>query len=115
MRQPINDKIRAERGAEWDDVCSNARGTVTEVPPDEECRDPNTLTNEERSDQAAAGLRAYAQEIGVDTADTTVQDLLADLAHWCDRHGVDLWDCWDSAGRNYHEETNGKGVQFHAK
>ena len=115
MKQPISDKIRQERAAEWDELVSNSRDEVKSVPPEDPHRDPNTPTNDERAGWANTALRAYTQEVGVDVCETAAQDLINDLAHWCDRHGVDLWDCWESAGRNYHDETDGKGVQFHAK
>jgi hypothetical protein len=114
-RKARENVYRDERGEEWDRIESNARSEVTSVPPEEEFRDPNTPTNEQRSGWANEALRAFGQAVGVDTCETNVNDLINDLAHWCDRHGVDLWECWQGAAASYHEETNGKGVQFHAK
>jgi len=41
-----------------------------------------------------------------------VSDLLADLAHWCDRHNVDLPSALVHAAQHYHAETGGTGRQF---
>jgi hypothetical protein len=41
-----------------------------------------------------------------------VSDLLADLAHWCDRNRVDLPSALAHAARHYHTETGGQGEQL---
>jgi hypothetical protein len=60
-------------------------------------------------------LKAHAVLVGVDVVEAHVQDLINDLAHWCDRHGVELFECWRKAESNYEAETDGKGAQFDAK
>jgi len=101
---------------QWDEMSAAARSEVKSVPPEEcpESKDPNTPTNENRSAWAEVGLKAYAMTVGVDTLETAVQDFLNDLAHWCDRHGLQLEELRDNAAEHYHEETDGKGTQFHA-
>ena len=59
-----------------------------------------------RIKQAQIALAAYKKQGGVDP-DCLVRDLMADLGHWCDKHGLD----WDNEVRiardNYRCEKNG--------
>lgn len=41
-----------------------------------------------------------------------VADLLCDIAHWCDRNGVDLQSALRLANSHYLEETGGRGTQL---
>jgi len=77
-------------------------------------------TNNERASWAEAALLAFAQRTGLakellgDKEDPflILSDLLADLAHWCDRHGVDLPSALIHAAQHYLAETGGTGRQF---
>jgi len=88
--------------------------TVTNDMPDD------GPTNDERASWAEAALLSFAQRTGLakemlgDKEDPflIVSDLLADLAHWCDRHNVDLPSALVHAARHYDAETGGTGRQF---
>ncbi|HEY4679036.1 MAG TPA: hypothetical protein VIJ01_17855 [Candidatus Angelobacter sp.] len=76
--------------------------------------------NDDRALWAEAALLAFAQRTGLakeivgDKEDRffIISDLLADLAHWCDRHEVDLPAALVHAAQHYRAETNGRGKQF---
>jgi len=84
--------------------------------------DDEGTTNDERASWAEAALLVFAQRIGTakkmigDKEDPflIVSDLLADLAHWCDRHEVDLQSALAHAAKHYLAETNGEGKQFNS-
>jgi len=44
-----------------------------------------------------------------------VADLLCDIAHWCDRTGVDLQSALRLATSHYMEETGGQGTQLESR
>ncbi len=69
----------------------------TNLPPDPEQR------NEIRASHAAVTLVLYG---------SSVRELIADLAHWCDRNGVSLWREIARAGKHYQRETDNQGEQF---
>lgn len=59
-----------------------------------------------RIKQAQAALTAYSKQRGVDP-DCLVRELIADLGHWCDKHGLD-WDHEVAIARdNYTAEVAG--------
>lgn len=68
------------------------------LPPD-----PEDM-NEERSRWAEAAILEFQQQTGTDLEDA-VSDLLADLMHWCDRHGSDFDHELQRARYHYDEET----------
>lgn len=68
------------------------------IPPDPEGM------NDERSEWAAAALVAFRKRTGTDQGDA-VADLLADLMHYCDRHGMDFSHELARAEQHYGEET----------
>jgi hypothetical protein len=78
------------------------------------------ITNGERAAWAEIALLAFGQKTGLlkerigDTEDPffIISDLLADLAHWCDRHQVDLPSALTHAAQHYLAETDGTGKQF---
>jgi hypothetical protein len=78
------------------------------------------ITNEERSGWAEAALLAFGQRTGAianaigdrEEPFLILADLLADLAHWCDRNGVDLQSAIQYAGRHYKTETGAEGTQL---
>lgn len=78
------------------------------------------VTNDERASWAEVGLLAYGQQTGTvgdkvgDDEDPSViiTELLADIAHWCDRNNVDLQAALASAAKYYHTETGGEGRQL---
>ena len=78
------------------------------------------ITNDERASWAEVGLIAFGQLTGMvrshigDKEDgfLVVADLLCDIAHWCDRNGVDLPSALRLAASHYMEETGGQGGQL---
>jgi hypothetical protein len=87
----------------------------------EEPSDDGT-TNDDRASWAEVALLVFAQRTGTakemvgDKEDPflIVSDLLADLGHWCDRHGVDLPLALVHAAQHYLAETDGTGKQFNS-
>jgi hypothetical protein len=65
------------------------------LPPDPEQR------NDQRAQSADAALLEFRRLTGAGAGDA-VSDLLADLLHWCDRHGQDF-DAELRHGRNHYE------------
>jgi len=63
---------------------------------------------------------AFCKQTGVisssledkEEASLIAADLLADLAHWCDRNQVDLPSALTHAAQHYLAETDGTGKQF---
>ncbi len=88
------------------------------IPPDATADEG--ITNDERASWAEVGLLAFGQRTGMlkahvgDKEDPflVVADLLGDLAHWCDRNGVDMRVALRLAAQHYDEETGGKGEQI---
>lgn len=84
------------------------------IPPDPE------EMNERRSGAAEQALLSFAEDIGETEesgglgalAEQNISDLLADLAHYCDRRGLKLKKCLAQARLHYVEETGGQGAQF---
>lgn len=80
--------------------------------------------NNNRAVWAAAGVAAFARATRlemVDGLETAVQDLVCDIAHLCDRTGLNLSTIIISAARHYAAETNAEaaasgvnGTQFDA-
>lgn len=60
--------------------------------------------NDDRSGWAEVAIKAFMKETGTDAEDA-VSDLLADLAHYCDRHGLELGHELCRAMSHYGEET----------
>jgi len=87
--------------------------------PNDESTDEHP-TNDERASWAEMALLAFGQRTGLvkacigDKEDLflIVSDLLADLAHWCDRNHVDLPSALTHAARHYGAETGGQGRQL---
>lgn len=79
-------------------------------------------SNEDRALWAEAALLVFAQRTGLaketvgdkEDAFFIISDLLADLAHWCDRHKVDLPAALIHAAEHYRAETTGTGKQFNS-
>lgn len=69
------------------------------VPPDPE------RMNDKRSAWASAAVRAFIDETGTDEEDA-VCDLVADLMHWCDRHGYEF-DVELGRGRSHYDAETG--------
>lgn len=97
---------------EWQYWIEQGRKQAAKLPPEETDRDTLTPDNEKRSNWAGNALKGFALESGVDELKFTVADLLADLGHFCDRHGVDMQWCLKIAASNYGAETDHKGAQF---
>lgn len=75
------------------------------LPPDPEKQ------NDQRSAQAQLAIDAYAQASGSEP-EHVLSDLLASLAHWCDRNCVHMDAILDAAAFHYREETGNKGQQL---
>jgi hypothetical protein len=88
------------------------------IPPDPATGEDTT--NAERAAWAEIGLCAFGKHTGTvgrkvgDDEDPflIIVDLLADLAHWCDRNNVDLQSAIRSATRHYLAETESLGRQL---
>lgn len=86
------------------------RNKITIPPDDPEC-EPGI--NERRSEWALIAIDKFRQATGIDEEDA-VSDLIADIAHYCDRHGVQLMEEIRRAKMHYEAETALKGKQFKA-
>jgi hypothetical protein len=75
------------------------------LPPDPE------KMNEERADWAQSAIDTFMDETGCDFEDS-VCDLLANLAHLCDRKGLNFEHELNRARDHYSAETNYKGKQL---
>ena len=62
------------------------------------------MCNRWRADRAANAIEAYWGEQGSEEPETKLKDLLNDLLHWCDGHGIDLYDVLERARQSYWEE-----------
>jgi hypothetical protein len=71
------------------------------LPPDPEGM------NDSRAKWAGSALIAFMLETGTDLEDA-LDDLLADLMHWADRHSSNFDLALDQARRHYIEETAGE-------
>lgn len=88
------------------------------IPPDATADEG--ITNEERASWADVALVAFSQRTGAvsDWMGTdkerslVVTDLLADLAHWCDRNNVDMQAAIQRATNHYQTETGSEGIQL---
>jgi hypothetical protein len=89
-------------------------GLISRLPPDPE------EFNEKRAAAAERALLSFARHFGETDqegtlgvfAEQNLVDLLADLAHYCDRSKLDLRKCCVMASGLYLEETDGNGEQF---
>jgi hypothetical protein len=90
--------------------------------PHDATRDEAT-TNDERAAWAGVALVAFSQRTGMVRKNLSdgedcfliVADLLADLAHWCDRKGVPMQSALEYAAGHYQTETGGTGKQLTKK
>jgi len=76
--------------------------------------------NDKRAEVAKIALLSFARkfgetdevgELGVFKEQNLV-DLLADLAHYCNRQNINMTRCWEKAQSHYAGETNNAGRQF---
>jgi hypothetical protein len=92
---------------------------MTNPIPHDATADEGT-TNDQRAAWAEVALLAFGQRTGMaktkvgneEASFLLVADLLVDLAHWCDRNGVNLAGTLKYAARHYQTETGGKGKQL---
>jgi len=88
------------------------------IPPDATAEEG--ITNDERASWAEVALLAFGQRTGMaskfvgdnEESVMVVGDLLADIAHWCDRNNLDLQSAIQYATRHYQVETGAEGTQF---
>lgn len=84
------------------------------IPADPESR------NDERAEAARLTVKKFAKSYGEldelagvgSLARQNIIDLLANLAHMCDRLDIDLLGCIETARIHYSEETGAQGEQF---
>lgn len=74
----------------------------------ESCGGP---TNADRAVWAEQALQTFNQSTGVDLEDA-VADLITAMAHFCDRHGMNIAQEIERARGMYGDETDGGGTQF---
>ncbi len=111
--------VAGDKGVQERTDNAQNRNRMTKLLPPDASADEGT-TNADRASWAEVGLRAYGKRTGTvgktvgDDEDPflIVVDLLADLAHWCDRNNVDLQSAIRSATRHYQAETASKGRQL---
>lgn len=65
------------------------------------------MTTIQRSQNIRTALERYRDATGSET-EHMVTDFLADLAHYCDHHGLSLSDAMNRAQEHYLEETQGQ-------
>lgn len=76
--------------------------------------------NKQRASFAQRALQRFAQIAGERNEDGALHDhdrqnlidLLANLAHYCDEHAVNMKECLLIAKGHYKEETNDQGKQL---
>jgi len=51
------------------------------------------IANDDRARWAGAALQEFARKTGSGTSDEGLHDLLADLGHYADQHGINFIDC----------------------
>lgn len=99
------ESIRERRARTFDEQLQNAK-TQPEVLKKVLKEDPEDPKgeglNDDRSGWAEAALREFAMQTGSDLEDL-VADLMGDLAHFCDRVGLD-WQEQVQRGRLFYEE-----------
>lgn len=96
------------RDEAWMEQLAEAKPIGDLPPEDPDCSDPS---NEHRAGWAGLALKTFSMATGSDLEDA-VADLIADMAHWCDRHGLDIAREIDRARGMYGDETRGEGAQF---
>jgi hypothetical protein len=92
---------------------------MTDLLPPDATADEG-VTNAERASWAETALRAFGQRTGTayrvdgddEEAFLVIADLIADIAHCCDRNNVDLQFAIQYATRHYQAETASEGRQL---
>jgi hypothetical protein len=107
-----HDKHQRGRG-----LCRDIRAATlhAHAPQPGSCRNTDrgaAPSGHARSWLRRAGCRVYQRAGDNEDPFFIVYDLLADLAHWCDRHQVDLPSALAHAAQHYLAETGGTGKQF---
>ena len=88
------------------------------IPPDATAEEG--ITNDERASWAEVALLAFGKRTGSmfrsvgdkEEPMLVIGDLVADIAHWCDRNNVDLQAAIQYATRHYQLETAAEGAQL---
>lgn len=68
--------------------------------------------NDKRAEIAQACLDLLRKRSGCCDPENALADLLANLAHWCDRNDTEFEDELRRAAMHYGEETDGRGAQL---
>lgn len=87
-----------------------AIAATTKLPPDPDDVEDEDM-NGKRSEWAKAAVIAFVEATGSDLEDA-VADLIADLGHFCDRHGMKLANEIGRGEEMYRFETQNQGEQF---
>lgn len=98
-----------DRSAEIMEQIATARAGVTndKLPPGDPDYPKIENINEQRSDWAAEAIVAFAETTGSDLEDA-LADLIGDLHHFCDRHGMDMSEQIERGRDFYQYETQGE-------
>lgn len=121
MREAQRAGADERREADFEEMVANATCGRPRACPNGEYpgEEPN---NDDRAQWAEEALRAFCIATGVDTTETAVGDLIADLGHWCDRHTycdekgrLNLAQLIENGRSHYEAETCGKGAQFESR
>jgi hypothetical protein len=100
--------------------CKGSAAPAVALPPADRAAlnslpsDPEDM-NDARAEWAGDALAYFARKHGEEEEGCEAQnlaDLLADLAHYCDRNGLSLDGCLTTAQMHYAEETDHEGAQF---
>jgi hypothetical protein len=67
--------------------------------------------NDKRAETARDCLDLFMKQTGCDP-ESALADLLANLAHWCDRNDTDFESELRKAASHYADETDGRGAQL---
>jgi hypothetical protein len=120
-RKVSTDKLRIERDNRYHDREAKIREQIAmaevkaTTPPDPDYYDDKAKDkvdiNQDRSGWAAEALVAFCNETGSDLEDA-IADLIGDLGHFCDRHGMDLREQINRGRDFYLYETQNGGTQF---
>jgi len=103
LRRKLRQEAKAINPAENPDVtlCRTVTDAV-EIPPDPDGQ------NGDRADWAGAAIEEFRGQTGTDEEDA-VCDLIADLHHWADRHGMNWEDEVKRGDGHYWAETQKEG------
>ncbi len=109
----LNTGLSQKRQADSSFSYRDSRKQFKHVPPD-----PDDMNNK-RAAAAERALLSFSMDAGewhcdLDLTEQNLMDLLGDLAHFCDRRGLDMAHLLEMVRNRYAEETDDEGQQFAA-